>query len=32
MGSRRGKLGQDVKDAAFEPSAEAALKGRGALL
>ncbi|NWY25268.1 GHITM protein, partial [Pheucticus melanocephalus] len=26
MGSRRGKLGQDVKDAAFEPSAEAALK------
>lgn len=32
MGARRGKLGQEVKEAAFEPSAETALKGKGALL
>uniref|UniRef100_A0A8D0KW59 Growth hormone inducible transmembrane protein n=1 Tax=Strix occidentalis caurina TaxID=311401 RepID=A0A8D0KW59_STROC len=30
-GVRRGKIGQEIKEAAFEPSAETALKGRVAL-
>lgn len=31
-GVRRGKIGQEIKEAAFEPSAETALKGREVLL